>query len=699
VLLVTLAIGAFGCERERARFIKEATTAERPELRAHALARLGEMKREEDFPLFLKATHDSSSHVRRASAECLGRSNDPKAIDPLGELLGDGDEEVAAAAARALSGFNTDKSRAYLLAAYRRGSGPTRAAIAGIIGPSLLAEAIRHEAKQLWERNLKALESGGPAERVGAAEELGRSGRGDAVERLLPLLGNDSVLLAAGAARGLGAARDRRAVAPLIGVLKENFPVLREAAAEALGSLGDGAAAAQPLEKLAIEGGPSAVAAVRALGQLARGDEARRSLCNLAATAELEIAVLCARLARDAGGCPPEPFLARLNKGGGETRAALAALENLGGEAGMGRIVLLLDDTDPGLRLAAARALAELKAPAAQAKVEKWFTSESERIVTARSKWVKELLPHSYAPTFEPLPEGEAHSDAALDHEGARKLGNLLSRVDALAKAQAERAGVAKAAERAQVVPEAVDDLGPDEESFLGALAVAAGNLRLTAVLPHLSRLAGDANERLRASACEGVGAMGTPEALALAGRCLDDPAGAVLRATARGLRRSGPSAAATLLAGLERRRSERTEILRALGVLQSKEASAKIVALLAAGGIEGIEAAVALGRIGEASATGALVEHLKDPRTQARREVIVALGQVADPSASLALERELYHERPEIRAASARALGRIGRGAGAASLDALRSDYFAEVRTAAEESLGKVAGETPAPR
>lgn len=693
-----------GCQAERERALKEFETAGRPEIRAGALAKLAQLNDEEDFHLFLKATRDPSSMVRRSAVKGLGRSGNASAIDTLGEMLGDPDYDVETEAAAALAKFNTDKARAYLLSSYGRRDGPTRHAISKALGPDGLKDAIRHEAKTLWERNLKALEAGGPAERVGAAEEIGRSGRGDAVDRLLPMLGDDSVLLAAGAARGLGAARDTRAVTPLVGVFKENLPVLRESAADALGLLGD-PTAIPALEKVALEGGSAAAQAVNAIGSLAVGPEGRQSLCRVASEGNVAVVRLAARLAKSRQACPPEPVLARMAKGGTEQLAALAALEGLGLPAGAEKVAALLDAFDRNVKVAAALTLASSEAPneAVAAKVVKGLEAETERLALAKAKWIKEKLPTEGGDKgVEHRDEdGHAHGDDEIDptsgqlkKERARKFNEMMAKVDALNEKRAESLGVKlvdrEAAQRSAV--DIVDDLGEGDEDLLVPLVLAAGKLKATAAQPVLERLAKDLSSTARAAACEALGVLATPAALDVVGRCLEDPDRAVLRAAARGLRAAGAAGAPLLSAGLKRRSSERWELVRALGELKVKEAAPKIAELLSVGGVESVEAAVALGRIGDPAQAKALADQLKDHAHPARLDVIEALAALGEASVVPVLSPELFNERPEVRAAAARALGKLDRKGSGPTIEALRFDYYAEVRRAVEEALGAAA-------
>ncbi len=191
--------------------------------------------------LFLRAARDPVAAVRAVAAESLGATGQPQVVDVLSDLLLDSDEAVQGKAAMALGELRTEKAKAYLLAQFARRGRSTRHAIvqalriAGVNEP--LALAVAAESKALWEHNLRMSVEGSLAERPVAAEELGKSGRSEAVDHLERLTIATQVALAAAAARGLGEAGDRQAVAALTALLQENSPELREAACEALGKL------------------------------------------------------------------------------------------------------------------------------------------------------------------------------------------------------------------------------------------------------------------------------------------------------------------------------------------------------------------------------------------------------------------------------------------------------------------------------
>src|SRR2546430_16268216 len=74
----------------------------RPEERALAVKKLAEMGKSEDLVLFTSAAKDPAPIVRGEAIAALGKSQDPRVGDLLGDLLADPEEEVQAKAAMAL---------------------------------------------------------------------------------------------------------------------------------------------------------------------------------------------------------------------------------------------------------------------------------------------------------------------------------------------------------------------------------------------------------------------------------------------------------------------------------------------------------------------------------------------------------------------------------------------------------------------
>jgi len=605
-----------------------------PERRAAAVARLASSRGEADLPALLVAHDDASALVRKAAAGAFAARGGPEAVEALGKLVADPDPEVAGAAARALAALPSERrARDLLVMAYPGAAPAARLEIAvalKAVGGSL-REAVELEARLTWDRNVRALQSGTPAERAGAAEDLGRSGRADAVRLLAPLLeserGEDPRVVAA-AARGLGTAGDR-AARPALETLLEEAPTatLAEAAAEALGALGDPAAAAP----LAIAGasGRLGTSALEALAALPQAPEVATALCHLALRSQdPRLAARAAAQARSREGeCAEGPLLSRLSRRGGDAVAALAALGELRLTPELekaARLEQLLASPDASIRAAAAGALGRLGAAKAAPALSRRAVDASQRLSRARA----------------------ADADEA-EREASGELAEILV---ALARLHAEGAG---------------------------ALATARF---------------GDPSAALRAAAVVALGTLGREEVSRI-GPALSDPSERVWTVAAEALGRIGPPAVPALARAAAEARADDPDrsaaLARALGETGSPEAVEALAAL--ARGPAAASAASALGRIGTRDAKSALAALLAGPGVAGRAEAIEAMGTLGVAEAAPEIARELTSDRPGVRAAAARALGRLRLDATGGWLEALRSDYDGEVRRAAMEALAKL--------
>lgn len=678
-----------------------------PEERAQALGRLAEQNRSEDLILFTQAAKDPSAIVREQAIAGLGRSQDPRVVDLLGELLGDPDEGVQVRAALALAEFKGEKSRGYLTLQYTRRGRSTRHAIvralraANVPGP--MAQAVASEARTLWERNLKALTEGSPPERVAAAEELGKSGRAEAVNRLLPLLEESQVIIAAAAVRGLGHAGDRRAVGTITALLSENFPDLRQAACEALLRLKDPSALPE-LAAVAVERSSASPAAVAAIVALPSGIETNRAVCEVALNGAFPEALAAGREMRKRGGCPIEPLLERLQKPSAAA-GALQAVLGLGPSAkeALPKVLPLLSSPDPLLRRLAVDALVELGDGSAGDPLLKLFEQELKRVEQLRADWISTGLPAEHAPGFDPAAgqEGKAAAQKLRQRE-------LIQKVDSLQEAQAGKAG--KVLLRSRAPAELVDDASEEQLRLLGSLVRALGLLRVPGALVRIEPYANDPSPSLRAAACAGANALG-PEGIALARSGLLDADRTVQSAAALGLsEEGGADGQAAILEVLPRLAGDKMRLLEALSRSGAPENAAEaLTQILSEGGASTTAAAaLLLGELKAKGAVGAMVKCLEDPSGVARREVLIALGKIGDARALEPLGRDLYHDSPDVRAAAAEALAHFARSAApeavtplragpmADALEGLKGDYYRKVREAAEAALAKLgSGET----
>lgn len=692
-LVAALALAA-GCGSGRSRADLRSPV---PQRRAAAVAALAESRDEADLPFLLVAQQDPSPLVRKAAAGAFTSRGGVRAVEALGAMLDDPDPEVVAAAARGLgavpqgSGRQGEElqkqARRRLAAAYGRAGPQGRTEIAAAlaaIGGSL-REAVEAEARQLWERNQRALQSGSPAQRCGAAEELGQSGRAEAVPRLLALASPTARPdLAAAAARGLGATGDSQAREALVSLLDAAQASVAEAAAGALADLGDPAAAG-PLARVGTQA-PSRLAAVavEALSELPQAPDVNVALCEIAVRsadpAVAERAAVQAR-ARHAS-CPDRPLVARLARRGPDAVAALAALGALGLPAAQlapagERAAALLLAPDAATRTAAARAVGLSGYAAAVPGLQRRAQALQQRLSEAREKWVAGPWPAA-GPGFD---------------GGAPTAEAILSRAAAPAPTASPPSG--------PLPPEWAEDLETGEAGELAAVAVALARLRADGAGPLASALAADPDETLRAAGVEALGLLGGEPGRKSATAALGDPSPRVRLAAATALAHSGAQAVPALAAALTRASPSDDEFreaaARSLAETGSPEAVAPLAALL--DGPQAAAAAAALGRLSVREGAPPLLRLLEAPGGPGRAEAIDALAQLLGAEAGGALSGELTSDQPEVRATAARALGRIRFEGAASRLEALRSDYYGEVRRAAVEALARLPAGRPGRR
>jgi len=631
IVLVVSVLAASGCGPPC-----EGVLPRNPERRAAAVAKLALSRDGSDLSVLLVAGEDPSALVRKAAAGAFAVRGGSAAVEALGILVADPDPEVVAVAARALTALPCNRGvTETLIEAYPRGGSLARAEIAaalGVLGGSL-REAVELEARRIWETNVLAFERGTPTERVGAAEEIGRSGRAEAVRLLssrIECARAQDERVAAAAARALGETGDPAARPRLEALLeKAGDAQLREAAAEGLGLLGDPAAA----DSLARAGarGPTrlAMSAAEALARLPQAPEVAMALCQFALHARdpALVARASAQVRARECKCPTRSLFARLSGRGEEALAALAALGELGLPASLTKtdvaaVERLLASPDSALRTAAIRVLGRLKAWKTMSAIERLARQAAERL--ARTRAGKSMR----------VGENEA------EHE-------LASAVVALSRLRDER------------VPMLAAPLLADPSGVVRAGAVEALGGCGRAELSRVAQALQDGDVGVRTTAAEALGQIGPAAVpvLALASKAV-----------------SIDSDSATALA-------------RALGETGSPDAVPALVALSRGPGIAA--AATALGRIGTKDALDALLAILARPEPGGRLETMDALASLGVAEAAPAMATDITSDRPGMRAAAAQALGRISAWRDP-RLEALRSDYYGFVRRAAVEALGK---------
>ncbi|MBM7116197.1 HEAT repeat domain-containing protein [Archangium primigenium] len=699
---ITLALlGIAGCSGNRDQLLADLQSP-RPEVRALAVKKLAEESQSDDLPLFTRAAKDMAAIVRGEAAVALGKSQDPRVVDLLGELLEDSDVDVQGKAAMALAQVKNDKAKGYLTLQYGRRGRQTRQVIVEALKqanvPGAMAEVVAAESKGIWNRNLLTLGEGSLPERVGAAEELGKSGRGEAFTRLMPLVRDSQVVLAAAAVRGLGDLGDKRATAAILPLLDESFPELRESAITALVRLQEPQATAQ-LQAVAVDKGAVSPLAIDALLELPRQATTDAALCTVALDAVAVDAVRAARAMRERGGCPLEPIAERLSRPSSAS-GGLQAVVGLGPSAKelLPKVLPWLTQGEAPLRTLAVDAVAAIGDASATPALQKAYAQELAAVQALRQDWVPQALPETYGVGFDPNAPvlGEENNPMRKKKE---RHATLMSRVKALNQAKSRELG--RPTVQPRVPTELFDDVEPLRLEPLAALLRALGSLKTPDAMDVLKGFAGDSSVTLRTAALVGLTRLG-PEGVAVASGGMFESDRELLKELARALAEQGEAGQTALVKLLPQVGGEKLVLLDALmrGAVPPSAAPA-LREVVEQGGPESVLAATLLGRIKAREAVPTLVKALKDPSSPGRRELLTALGEMGDGSVSDVVARDLYHDLPEIRAAAASALARMGTRTPAVSeaLDALKGDYYRRVRESAEAALAKTVTATEGSR
>ncbi|QSQ26041.1 HEAT repeat domain-containing protein [Pyxidicoccus parkwayensis] len=690
--LLILAL-VLGCNGSRDQLLADLQSP-RPEVRALAVKKLAGQGNADDLVLFTRAAKDLAAIVRAEAAVALGESQDPRVVDLLGELLEDSDEEVQGRAAMALSKVKNDKAKAYLTLQYGRRGRSTRQVIVQALKSAnvhdAMAEVVAAEAKAQWDRNLLAFTEGALPERVGAAEELGKSGRPEAVSRLLPLVRDSQVILAAAAVRGLGDAGDKQAVGQIALLLDESFPELRESAITALMKLQDPAVALK-LQAVAVEKSAVSPLALDAILAFPRSPETDSALCAIALDGAPSEAMDAGRSMRARGGCPVEPIAERLARPA-TASSGLQAVASLGPAAQplLAKVTPWLNQPDASLRMLAVEAVAAVGDAASVPVLQKLYEQEVKGLEAMRADWVTQKLPEKYGPGFDPATAPkDVHSHVPGDAERAAKHATLFERVKALNAARAREAGQPVVQHR--VPTELYDDVEAERLAPLATLLRALGTLKAPGALDLLKGYSQDASSTLRMAALVGLTRLGQ-EGVEVAKAGLLEPERDLQKALAQALSEAGEPGQAALVELMPKMGSEKLLALDALthGSGVPASASAALQAVVREGGAEAALAAQLLGRMQAKDAVPTLLKALDEPNSVARRDVLLALGAIGETQAAEVVARDLFHDLPEIRAAAATALKKIGTPAQAESLAALKGDYFRSVRESAGAALTK---------
>jgi HEAT repeat protein/beta-lactamase regulating signal transducer with metallopeptidase domain len=324
-----------------------------PAVRLMAAWALGEIEDPRGVEPLGSAIDDSDPEVRLAVIHALGEIESPGAIEPLGSALRDSDPEIREYAVWALGEIEDARAvpaLADVLAsdsdvAVRRKAAWALGEIEHGSGVDALAAALSDE-----DAEVRGL----------AIWALGEIEDPRAVDPLAGLLRDSDVEVRQQAARALGEIEDRRAVDPLLEALRDSDARVRELAAWALGEIEDPRAG--PGLAAALEDAEPAVRrrAIWALGEIElrsappaliealRDEDIRVRRLALRALAEME----------DPAAVPGMAALFHAADADTETRrAVIRALAEIHDPAAYQVLVEALNDEDPEIRRAAARAL------------------------------------------------------------------------------------------------------------------------------------------------------------------------------------------------------------------------------------------------------------------------------------------------------------------------------------------------------
>ena len=693
-LAVALALASASCARARDEALAALASPE-PTVRAQAIQELGKKGDEDVLGYIVAHVGDPDPIVRSSVAASLGNYDSRKAADALGELASDSSEAVQILAIRALGREKVPRAHDYLLLAYQRDGSAVRAEVVAALraAGSSPEVAVRAEAKALWDQLSRALTRGGAAERVGAAPEVGRSGRPEAVERLATYLGADSRPLALAAAEGLGESADPQAREPLEALLAEPDVELQLAAVQALDALGL-PESAPALARSAAKGGRLGLAALDAYADLdgsrtpAAALQPRDLLCPVLLSDDPAVAARAGELAQKFGQrCDVRQLWTKAARGGVGARAALGALSGFGGgrddpkaaAVSARRLRPLLQAGSPELRPMAARLAGRLGLVALAPELQLAATEARARLQDARQHWVQEPLPRLYAAGFEPP---GAPSKGYQDH---MKL--LMDKL---------------AAQGVHIDESGTDPVGPlfsddvaDDADLLGEAVVALVALGDPAAPALASALASDGAAGVRIFACEAAVGLPVSQGWPLISKLAEDRdvtvqarANALLPQLVAKADASEKTAVASLLAK-EIGASDGSlddlliDATASLGVSAGPDCVAALGEALRRPGTAG-RAARALGQIGSPAAKGALMRRLQAHPAAGLPDLVRAVASAKLTEARPLLRPLLFAARPAVRAAAIRALGRLGDPSAAPDVVALRDDFFVQVRQAA---------------
>jgi HEAT repeat protein/beta-lactamase regulating signal transducer with metallopeptidase domain len=324
-----------------------------PAVRVMAAHALGEIDDAQGVEPLSAVINDPDYEVRLAAIRALAEIESPRAIDALSSVLGDSEAEIRELAVRALGEIEDARAVppiANVLTSDSEAS--VRLMAAWALGEIEHASAIDALAAALSDQDVEV--------RRMAVWALGEIEDPRAVDPLVGLLQDDDVEMRQRAVRALGEIESRRSVDPLVGALRDSDARVRVLAAWALGEIQD--ARAVPGLSGALSDADVSVrrAAAQALGEIDQGT-APPALIQALSDEDLTVRRYAVRALGEIEDPSAVPGLTDLFRSSGddvETRRYIIwALGEIEDPAAYQVLVSALEDDDPEIRKAAARAL------------------------------------------------------------------------------------------------------------------------------------------------------------------------------------------------------------------------------------------------------------------------------------------------------------------------------------------------------
>ena len=475
--------------------------------------------------------------------------------------------------------------------------------------------------------------------------EIGTAGFASAGELVRPSLGDTWVIVREAAAKALGSLRDVDAVPELIRVVSEDeSPAVRHAAALSLCQL-------------------KAPEAIPALLQF------------ILAYPKLSLSISEGIFQMGRQGVPT--LMKFLESGDPGTQGiAFDVLGRLGDIRAVRGLVKGLSNTAEGVRIAAARALGQVRDRRIEAPLKQALSTESSPLVIAT--------------LLRALGTLGCEGDPG---EFQRFLTHASSDCRAAACQLLARLGDTRSGELLTTL------LSDPESAVRRESALALGQLSVPQAVPALIELLTDSSDEVRGAGCRALGNLGDPRGCGPLCRALQDDYETVRMAAAAALGVLGDSQAVGPLceaASLERLAEPQIACIRALGQLADPSSLPQLKDLLRRTTQVKTQAVVAIGQIATSEAVDVLIPLLEDPQAIIRYHATLGLGNIGDPRAIPALERRISDSETLVLRGVSRALGQFS----TAQAKALKSRADSALRAAVDQQTAPVeVGSAQAPR